>query len=131
MRKAAYQEYVVAADYNVARVPADASVKASAAVGVAFVTAAVSLGISFGLDFTRLSNAPQGPDLYEIIRIVDEDDIPEDVSGECLDNVPRTERPKTGDWLAIWGGETMKNIMERTLTFCSFSNHCYDGTAAR
>ena len=105
IRKAAYQEYVVTADYNVGRVPSEIDVKTGAAIGVAFVAAALALGISLGLDFSRLKNAPRGRDLYELIRAVDEQEIPEDVREECLDRLTRAERPKAGDWLAIWGGK--------------------------
>ena len=104
IRKAAYQEYVVTTDYNVARIPSDVSVKTGAALGVAFVSAALALGISLGVDFSRLKNAPRGQDLYELIRAVEERDIPKDVRAECLSNLSRAERPKAGDWLAIWGG---------------------------
>lgn len=105
IRKAAFQEYLVTADYNVGRIPADISVKTGAAIGVAFVAAALALGISLGVDFSRLKNAPRGRDLYELIRAVNEEDIPEDVRAECLDSLTRAERPKAGDWLAIWGGK--------------------------
>ena len=105
VRKAAYQEYVVTTDYNVARVTADVTVKAAAAIGVAFVAAAITLGVSFGLDFGRIGEKSTGPDLFELVRAVDKKLIADDVKAEVFENLPERERAKPGDWLAIWGGE--------------------------
>ncbi len=109
VRKAAYQEYVVTTDYNVARIPAETTVKVGAAIGVAFVAATIALGVSFGLDLGHLKNAPAGPDLFDLVRRIDRRDIPDDVRGECFDSIPNAERPRPGDWLAIWGG--MCNVL--------------------
>ncbi|KAI9721322.1 MAG: hypothetical protein M1828_005182 [Chrysothrix sp. TS-e1954] len=111
VRKAAYQEYIVTTDYNVARVTAGITVKAAAAIGVAFVAAAITLGVSFGLDFGRIDEQSGGPDLYELIRAVDKKLVADDVKAECFDNVPQTERAKPGDWLAIWGASSTTAMM--------------------
>lgn len=105
VRKAAYQEYVVTTDCNVARVTPETTVKGGAALGVAFVAASVALGISFGLDFGYLKNTPSGPDLYEFVRQYQRQ-IPEDVKNECLSNLEPEERLSRGEWLAIWGGKS-------------------------
>lgn len=104
VRKAAYQEYVVTSDYNVARIAPDTTVKGGAALGVAFVAATIALGVSFGLDPGYLKNTPAGPDLYNLVR-QQEQHIPQDVRNECVANISPHERAGRGDWLAIWGGE--------------------------
>lgn len=107
VRKAAYQEYVVTTDYNVARIPQGVSVKEGAALGVAFVAAVTALGISFGLDLSNLRNAPRGPDLLQITRQLDPRNVPEDIKNEIFSGIPVHERPQPGDWLAIWGANSM------------------------
>ena len=104
VRKAAYQEYAVNTDYNVARLAPGTTVKGGAALGVAFVAASISLGVSFGLDLGYLKNTPAGPDLYELVR-QHEQRLARDVRDECVANLPVSERATRGDWLAIWGGE--------------------------
>lgn len=106
VRKAAYQEYVVTTDYNVARIPSSVNVKEGAALGVAFVAAAVSLGVSFGLDFSALRSAPSGPDCLSLVRQLDPRDVPDDVRDECFGGIASSERPQGGDWLAIWGANS-------------------------
>ena len=104
VRKAAYQEYFVTTDYNVARLPANLSVNQGAAVGVAFVSSLIALGISLGFNFSDVRDAPQGPDLLDILERVNREDVPEDVRSEVFDGIRQEERPQAGDWFAIWGG---------------------------
>ncbi|KAK4903158.1 hypothetical protein LTR27_000086 [Elasticomyces elasticus] len=106
VRKAAYQEYVVTTDYNVARIPQDVSVKEGAALGVAFTAAAVALGISFGLNFSTISNGPRGPDMLQMVRQLDPREVPEDIRDEVFGSIAGSERPQPGDWLAIWGANS-------------------------
>lgn len=105
VRKAAYQEYVVTTDFNVARLTAGTTVKAGAAIGVAFVAASITLGASFGLNLGYLKNTPSGPDLLQLVRSVNHTSIPQDVREECFSSIREDERARPGDWLAIWGGE--------------------------
>lgn len=105
VRKAAFQEYAIATDYNAARIPAKTSIHGGASLGVAFVAAALALGISFGLDFGNCEKVP-GPDLLRILRGLDPKEIPEDVREECLSSVSDSERVKPGEWIAIWGGKS-------------------------
>ncbi|KAL1997587.1 hypothetical protein VTN02DRAFT_1398 [Thermoascus thermophilus] len=84
IRKAAFQEYAVATCYNAARIPKTTLIPASASLGVAFVAAALALGISFGLDFSVMPGASRGPDLIRILRQEDPHRIPEDVRDECF-----------------------------------------------
>jgi NADPH:quinone reductase-like Zn-dependent oxidoreductase len=106
VRKAAYQEYVVTTDYNVARIPQGVDVKQGAALGVAFVAATISLGISFGLDFSRLRDAPAGPDFLDLVRRLDPRDVPADIRDEIFGGISKSERPQPGEWIAIWGANS-------------------------
>lgn len=107
VRKAAYQEYVVTTDYNVTRIPQGVSVKEGAALGVAYVAAVVALGVSLGLDFTRLRGAPHGSDLLELVRQLEPSDVPHDIRPEIFEGIATSERPQAGEWLAIWGANSM------------------------
>ena len=80
-----------------------------AALGVAFASAILSLGVSLGLDFTKAKDAPAGPDLLEIIKNLNRDEVPEDVRDEAFESISDIERPKAGDWFAIWGGRFFPN----------------------
>ena len=104
VRKAAYQEFTIASDFNVARVPEGVPVKSGAAIGVAFVAATIGLGVSFGFDYSTYKNAVPGPDLRDLLQKLGRAQIPEDVRAECLDSIPQHERPRPGEWIAIWGG---------------------------
>jgi NADPH:quinone reductase-like Zn-dependent oxidoreductase len=101
LRKAAYQEYALAFDYNVVKLPPQISVQEGATLGVAFVAAVLALGVSMGADF---SNVLDGPDLLKTLRDIDPEMLPADIRGECLNGIQEHERAKSGDWLAIWGG---------------------------
>lgn len=105
-RKAAYQEYVVTTDYNVTRIPQGVSVKEGAALGVAFVAAVISLGVSFGVDFSTLRYAPRGPDLLRLTRSLDPGDVPDDIRDEIFGGISPSERPRPGEWIAIWGANS-------------------------
>lgn len=104
VRKAAYQEYLVTTGYNVARLPSTASVEEGAAVGVAFVAASIALGVSLGVDFKSLAQAPE-TDLLGLARGLKEKEVPEDVREEVFRGIREEERPRPGEWVAIWGGE--------------------------
>ncbi|KAM7190165.1 GroES (chaperonin 10)-like protein [Rhypophila sp. PSN 637] len=103
LRKAAYQEYVVAFDYNTVRLPPSLSVEEGSTLGVAFVAAVLSLGVCMGVDFSHVLD---GPDLLTILRNIDPESIPADVRQECLEGLQDHERAGPGDWLAIWGGSS-------------------------
>ncbi|KAL9480080.1 hypothetical protein ACSS6W_004866 [Trichoderma asperelloides] len=108
LRKAAYQEYVVSSDFNVARIPPSISFQQAAGLGVAFSAAAITLGICMGIDFSSILD---GPDLLQLVRSVKPEIIPEDVKAECLQGITDDERAVPGDWVAVWGGSsTSANI---------------------
>lgn len=105
IRKAAFQEYAIATDFNAARIPPSTSIHASASVGVAFVASALALGVSFGLDFSLIRQAP-GPNLAKVVSQLNREDIPVDIHDECFAALSEAERPRPGDWIAIWGGRS-------------------------
>ncbi|EXJ79704.1 hypothetical protein A1O3_07987 [Capronia epimyces CBS 606.96] len=108
LRKAAYQQYVVATDFNAARLPPSLAPEAGSALGVAFVAAALCLGICAGLDFSSIAN---GPNLLSIVRQIDPARLAPDVRDECLHGIDEESRAKKGDWLAIWGGSSTSAFM--------------------
>ena len=71
IRKAAFQEYLVANEFNVSRVPDGTGIDEVATMGTAFTAAIIGLSICFGIDFSKLYNRdiPQGPDLLSEARI--------------------------------------------------------------
>lgn len=115
LRKAAYQEYLVTTDFNVARLPVELPVTTGAGIGVAFVAALLALGICLGVDYATITGASQGPDLLSLLLNLDRDGIPEDVREECFDGIRHEERPQKGDWLAIWGGKVTAAVKEPIL----------------
>ncbi|KAL3489546.1 chaperonin 10-like protein [Aspergillus germanicus] len=110
IRKAAFQEYAVATHFNAARIPAGSCAHAAASVGVAFVAAILALGISFGVDFSNIAQCP-GPNLVDVLGDVDKGTIPADVRDECFASREGIERPKKGDWIAIWGASTTTGLL--------------------
>lgn len=81
------------------RLPSHVTHEQGSTLGVAFVTAALALGVCMGVDFSSISS---GPDLYTLSRSL-ESSIPADVKAETLDSIDDVERAQDGDWLVIWG----------------------------
>ena len=94
---------MVANDYNTARIPPALSNEAGASLGVAFVAAALALGMCTGLDFSTIC---EGPDLLKIVRSLNPSSLPEDTRAECLESIDEAQRMRKGDWLAIWGASS-------------------------
>lgn len=103
-RKAAYQQYAVVSDFNACRVPDGMDPTNAAPLGVAFVAAALALGICMGMDFGR-GNGPRGPHLLRTVQSLPRDALPKDIQKECFDSIQQREGAKAGDWIAIWGGK--------------------------
>ncbi|KAJ5972591.1 Alcohol dehydrogenase superfamily zinc-type [Penicillium vulpinum] len=101
-RKAAYQEYAVAQEHTVCKLPSHVPVTHGAALGVAYVAAALALGVCLSVRFPALT----GNDLCDIMRSLPPDSFPADVRSECLESINEHERPCEGDWVAIWGGSS-------------------------
>ena len=70
------------------------------------MSAALAVGVSLGFNFASIADAPKGPDLRDILKQLDRDQVPTDVQEEAFNGIEDTERPKAGDWFAIWGGES-------------------------
>lgn len=103
-RKSAFQEYAVVDDFAAIRIPPEFNAPHAASVGVAFVAAAIGLGICLGLTFP----GPQKPrplDLLNIARSQDQEDVSEDALDEVFNAISLWNRPNTGDWILIYGGE--------------------------
>lgn len=93
-------------DYNVARIPQNVEVKEGASIGVAYVAAAIGLGVSLGLDFSKLAKAPLHVDLLQLIQSLDKDKVSKDIHNELFGGISANERPQPGEWIAIWGGKS-------------------------
>ncbi|KAL4756206.1 zinc-binding alcohol dehydrogenase family protein [Aspergillus foveolatus] len=103
IRKAAFQEYAIATHYNAARIPSPRHTHAAASVGVAFVASVLALGVSLGVDFGGIQRCP-GPNLPDVLSRVEKESIPLDIRDECFASRDTIERPRRGEWIAIWGG---------------------------
>ena len=57
LRKAAYQEYAVSTTFNIARIPKQVSKLSVSGLGVAFVAAALALGVCLSCDFSNIDEA--------------------------------------------------------------------------
>ncbi|KAL4869861.1 hypothetical protein BDV12DRAFT_195869 [Aspergillus spectabilis] len=110
IRKAAFQEYAVTTHYNAAKIPSTEYAHAAASVGVAFVASVLALGVSLGLDFGTISKCA-GPSLPDVLSKVDPTTIPADVRDECFISRDEIERPKAGDWIAMWGASTTTGLI--------------------
>ncbi|CAL3967898.1 unnamed protein product [Diplocarpon coronariae] len=104
-RKAAYQQYAVVSDFNACRLPGHLGARDAAPLGVAFVAAALALGICMGVDFGR-GHGPRGPHLQQIVRSLPRSALPKDIQQECFDNIRPGEGARAGEWIAIWGGSS-------------------------
>lgn len=110
-RKSAYQQYAAVSDFNACRLSENVSAQKAAPLGVAFVAAALALGICIGMDFVVTSEGPRGPDLLRIVQSLSRGALPKDIHQECLDGIGENERAHEGDWIAIWGGERRIGIL--------------------
>lgn len=84
------------------RLPQHISFEDGSTFGVAFAAASIALGVSLGLDFSSILD---GPDLFKTVREIGHDRLPSDIRDESLHGIESSERAKSGDWIAIWGGE--------------------------
>ncbi|RSL81147.1 hypothetical protein CEP51_006049 [Fusarium floridanum] len=112
LRKATYQQYVVASDFNVVRIPKEITVNQGATLGVAYVAASLSLGVCLGVDFTSVHD---GPNILNLVREVPEEYLPQDIRAECLNGILPGEGAKPGDWIAIWGGSSTSAVIAAQL----------------
>jgi hypothetical protein len=101
LRKASFQQYSIASSFNTIRIPKSISVNSGSILGVAFVSAALALGICMGLDFRSVED---GPNLLSIVHGLDPGTISPDIRQECLQGIANCERAKARDFLVVWGG---------------------------
>ncbi|KAL9097393.1 MAG: hypothetical protein Q9165_000288 [Trypethelium subeluteriae] len=111
IRKAAFQEFSISSEHNAARVPRDVPIQSSAVMGVAYVTAALTLGICLGLDFSTIGGQFRAPNLRHLLREVDPSALAADVRDECLNGIEELERVKAGDWIVIWGASSATGMI--------------------
>ncbi|TIA66453.1 GroES-like protein [Aureobasidium pullulans] len=105
IRKSAFQEYAISTQHNVAKLPQNVPTTHGASIGVAYVAAALALGVSLGLNLPKVSGQDDAA-LWEAVRKLPQDAIPIDVAAECLSSIENHERPQQGDWIAIYGGSS-------------------------
>lgn len=92
-------------DFNTCKIPDNITTTEAAPLGVAFTAAALALGICLGVDFVSTNGHPRGPDLLRAVHSVPRESLSKDIRAECFDGIREDERPKPGDWIAIWGGK--------------------------
>jgi NADPH:quinone reductase-like Zn-dependent oxidoreductase len=102
LRKSGFQEYAVVNGFNAVKIPCSLHAAHAASVGVAFVAAALGLGICLGLTFS-MSLVTDSPDLQAISQSQDRKDVPDDVYAELFGN-GACGRPNESDWILIYGG---------------------------
>jgi NADPH:quinone reductase-like Zn-dependent oxidoreductase len=103
LRKAAYQQYSIASAFNTIRLPKSVSINSGSILGVAFVSAALALGVCMGINFDSVQG---GPNLLSILQSIEPDRLATDVRGECLGGIGSTECARAGNFLVIWGGSS-------------------------
>ncbi|GKU10263.1 unnamed protein product, partial [Fusarium langsethiae] len=105
-KKAAFQEFAIVCAHNAIRIPPSiGNPLATAAVGVAYVTAALSLGVCLGVGFNQHRNA----DYHSLLQIAQEDPsiLPLDVEPEVIPGIGHDCSPRPGDWIMIYGASSV------------------------
>ncbi|KAI9736597.1 MAG: hypothetical protein M1834_000800 [Cirrosporium novae-zelandiae] len=110
-RKSAFQEYSITTTYNSFRLPPSLPAKQGASLGVAFVAAALALGICIGVDFSSEAVNRGGDDLLSLTKSLERESLPQDIRAECFEGINEAERPRPGDWIAIWGASSATGFM--------------------
>lgn len=90
-RTSAFQQYAVAHENCLGRIPKDLTYEQAASIGVGAVTAAIGLGICFRLQLNGTSLRFEQADIEE---------------GHQIPSL----RPEKGDWLLIWGGSSVTGL---------------------
>lgn len=103
-RKSAFQEYAVVCCFNAIKIPKGIDPYQAASLGVASVTAALSLGICLGVTLPKQGKLSD-IDLLEIAQSLGRERVPSDCFDEVFAPIPWEDRPRRGDWILIYGGE--------------------------
>lgn len=72
------------------------------AIGVAFITAAIALGVSIGVTFPHPRES-YALDLLEISRRPGREGVVKEICDEVFDQITLAARPYKGDWILIMG----------------------------
>lgn len=103
-RKSAFQEYAVVCCFNAIKIPKGIDPYEAASLGVAFVTAALSLGICLGVTLPKQGKLPD-LDLLKTAQSLGQERVPSDCYDEVFVPIPQESRPRRGEWVLIYGGE--------------------------
>ncbi|EME80743.1 uncharacterized protein MYCFIDRAFT_35639 [Pseudocercospora fijiensis CIRAD86] len=106
-RKAAYQQYAIASQHTVCRLPGHVPIPQGAALGVAYIAASLALGVCLGVKLPKAGSGKgvASPDIRRIVRRQRLEDLPPDQVAECL-AMDEKDLPKSGEWMVIWGGSS-------------------------
>ncbi|CAG8955117.1 hypothetical protein HYFRA_00007132 [Hymenoscyphus fraxineus] len=105
-KRSAFQQYALVSDFNACKLPDGVNTIEAAPLGVAFVAASIALGVCLGVNFSSVDRGPCGIDLLQTVRSIPRDSLPPDIRTECFDGIRTQDRPKKGDWIAIWGASS-------------------------
>ncbi|KXT10079.1 hypothetical protein AC579_2467 [Pseudocercospora musae] len=106
-RKAAYQQYAIASEHTVCRLPGHVSTSQGAALGVAYIAASLALGVCLGVRFPKAGSGKgaASADIRKIVRRQRLEDLPQDQVAECV-AMEEQDLPEAGEWIVIWGGSS-------------------------
>ncbi|KAL5119969.1 hypothetical protein ACEQ8H_002067 [Pleosporales sp. CAS-2024a] len=106
LRKSAFQEYAVVSEFNAVKLPRSLHGYHAASVGVAFVTAAIALGVSLGMVFPTDANG-SALNLLKVAQAQEPSNVPADISDEIFNAIHPRSRPRNGDWIMIYGASSV------------------------
>lgn len=90
-------------DFNAVKLPQINQGYHAASIGVAFVTAAIALGVSLGMVFQAAANGSV-LNLLKVAQAQEPSNVPADISEEIFNAIDPGSRPRNGDWIMIYGG---------------------------
>ncbi|KAH7400543.1 hypothetical protein DE146DRAFT_611536, partial [Phaeosphaeria sp. MPI-PUGE-AT-0046c] len=106
LRKSAFQEYAVVSDFNAVKLPQSYQGYHAASIGVAFITAAIALGVSLGMVFQTAPNE-SSLNLLKVAQAQEPSNVPADISDEIFNAIDPRSRPRSGDWIMIYGASSV------------------------
>jgi NADPH:quinone reductase-like Zn-dependent oxidoreductase len=102
-RKSAFQEYAVVSQINAIKLPQSYRDYHAASVGVAFITAAIALGVTLGMTFPTAVDG-SALNLLKVAQAQEPSNVPADIYDEIFNAIDPRSRPRNGDWIMIYGG---------------------------
>ncbi|KAF2762260.1 GroES-like protein [Pseudovirgaria hyperparasitica] len=116
-RKSAFQQYAVSTAFNAVKIPRHVDLAHTTSLGVAFVAAALALGVCLGVNFA-------GPvterSLLKTAQNQDPETLPKDVRDEVLNAISPSHTPYAGDWILIYGASSITGQI--CIQLCKLSN---------